>query len=108
MESQVFEPLHPDSDSTAGGGDVSVTTVGSQQNGPSVTVTEAGGDPWTGGQQANDGQALTTDVSVEGAGLIDSWLADTSLTRDDVDVFLSAASIALIAVSIYYSAEGGR
>jgi hypothetical protein len=103
MESQVFEPLQSGSDSNAGGGDVSVTTV-DPQGGP--TATTAG--PWNDAGQPASGQSLTTDVSVEGAGLIDSWLAETAITRDDVDVFLSAASIALIAVSIYYSAEGGR
>jgi hypothetical protein len=106
MESQVFEPLPSESDSTAGGGDVSVTTVGDRENGPSVTVTEAG-DPWAGdGQQADP--ALTTDVDVQGAGLVDEWLAGTSVTRDDVDMFLSGAMALLMLATLYYSMEGGR
>lgn len=95
MEPHVFEPLPENSDSS--GGDVSITSTAPTDstsndgatNDPFATITATGGAD----HEEVDGP-LATSVDVEGVPWVDQLLADTRLTRDDLELLVRAAGAA--------------
>lgn len=89
MQTQVFEPFEEDSDGASGAGDVSVTSVGGASSDPFAALTGGSGP-------------LETDVSVSNTeSWIDQQLADTPLTRDDLELFVRAAGAAATIAALY-------
>ncbi|MFT4921048.1 MAG: hypothetical protein ACI8XM_000241 [Haloarculaceae archaeon] len=110
MQTQVFEPFREENSDGAEGG--AGDTAGEPAATGDVSITDVGGSggasPWSTPSTpstSNPSGAMTTDVDVQGAGFIDQLLADTAFTRQDVDVALSAISVALLLVSLYAAME---
>lgn len=96
MEPQVFEAFEEGSDGNSGGGEVSVTSVGGASSDPFDNIADNSGP-------------IETDTSVSNTeSWVDQQLAETPLTRDDVELFVRAAGAAATLAALYVAYEGGK
>lgn len=77
--------------------------------GDEFSITSLGGRDGAGAGATGGGQVLDAEVDVaDMTSPIDAFLADTALTREDLELLLQGLYVGVTIIALYYAAEGQR